>query len=220
MHANIDPTNVSSLQRGARNFMNYCSGCHSAKYVRYSRVADDLGIPEDMLKKNLMFTSERVHDTIKVAMPTADAAVWFGKAPPDLSLVARSRGADWLYGFLKTYYLEEFSPTGVNNLTFPNTGMPHVLWELQGWQRPVFHPVEGADGERRDELVGVEPIGDGLLNPDEYDVFVRDLVNFLDYLGEPVKAKRTRLGVKVIAFLLVFTLLAWALKREYWKDIK
>jgi ubiquinol-cytochrome c reductase cytochrome c1 subunit len=210
-----DINNTASLQRGARNFMNYCSGCHSAQYVRYNRIAADLGIPESELKANLMFVGERPFDTIKTSMTADDARKWFGNLPPDLSLIARSRGTDYIYAFLRSFYADESRPTGVNNTVLPGTAMPHVLSSLQGVQTAVFKD----DGHGTKELEKFELTTTGTMKPAEYDEFVRDTVNFLQYIGEPVQAKRQRLGVWVMLFLLLFTAFAYLLYKEYWKDV-
>jgi len=218
LEAGTDINNKDSLQRGARNFMNYCSGCHSLKYVRYNRMAEDLNIPESELAGNLMFTSDKAVDTINSAMPK-DAEGWFGKQPPDLSLMARARGVDYLYSFLKGFYVDKTRPWGVNNLYLPGAAMPHILQTLQGLQKPVFKNEPDAAGSARMVLVGVDAMTPGALKPEEYDQFVRDLANFLDYAGEPVKGKRQSMGVFVTLFLLVFFVFAYLLKKEYWKDV-
>jgi len=219
--ARNDVANTASLQRGARNFVNFCQGCHSARYVRYSRLASDLGLTEAQVIDNLMFTGERVHDTMRVAMRPEDASRWFGVTPPDLSLIARSRGADYVYSFLKSFYLDPSRPTGVNNLVLPGTAMPHVLWELQGYQGAVYDgesdPQHNTVHKRFKEFELVQP---GSMSPEEYDGFVRDTVNFLDYIAEPMQLERRNLGLRVLGFLLVFFLLTYFLKREYWKDVK
>jgi ubiquinol-cytochrome c reductase cytochrome c1 subunit len=214
-----DINDVSSLQRGARNFMNYCSGCHSLKYVRYNRMGTDLGIPQAELESDLMFTSNKVFDTVVAAMPAADAETWFGKPPPDLSLIARSRSVDYIYAYLKDYYVDSTRPWGTNNLVLPGTAMPDVLASLQGLQKPVFKNEPDEHGSANMVLAGVEPMAAGAMKPEEYDQFVRDIANFLDYAGEPVKAKRQSMGVFVILFLLVFFAFAYMLKKEYWKDV-
>jgi ubiquinol-cytochrome c reductase cytochrome c1 subunit len=214
-HANNDVSNIGSLQRGARNFVNYCMGCHSAKYVRYNRLAKDLQISEEQLIENLMFAGGKPHDTMQISMPAADAARWFGTTPPDLSLIARSRGPDFLYTFLKTFYIDESRPTGFNNLIMDSVAMPHVLWELQGTQRAIFE-----EHEHGSEFMGFEPVTAGSLSAEEYDQFVLDLVNFLEYIGEPVQLERRQLGIWVLIFLLVFGLFAYALKQEIWSDVK
>jgi ubiquinol-cytochrome c reductase cytochrome c1 subunit len=217
--AGNDIHNRASLQRGARNFMNYCSGCHSAQYVRYERVAADLGIPEKVLEANLMFTGERPFETIRSAMPPAEAREWFGNAPPDLSLIARSRGTDYLYAYLRSFYADPSRPTGTNNLVLPGTAMPHVLASLQGVQRAEYRD-ERQGGAMVQVFEKFELAAPGALEPARYDEFVRDTVNFLEYIGEPVQARRQQLGVWVILFLLLFTAFAYFLYREYWKDVK
>ena len=212
-----DIKNTESLQRGARNFMNYCSGCHSLKYLRYNRIAEDLKIPESELK-NLMFTSDKAFDPVNSAMPK-DSESWFGKEPPDLSLMARARGVDYIYSFLKGFYVDKTRPWGVNNLYLPSAAMPHVLQERQGLQKPVFKNEPDEHGSARMVLVGVDTMTPGALKPEEYDLFVRDIANFLDYAGEPVKEKRQSMGVFVTLFLLVFFVFAYLLKKEYWKDV-
>ena len=219
-HANNDVSNKASLQRGARNFVNYCLGCHSAKYVRYNRVAADIGITEQQLIDNLMFTGERPHDTIVNAINVDDANRAFGVVPPDLSLVARSRGPDHIYSFLRSFYADPAKATGANNLVLPGTAMPNVLWELQGIQNVVWEGQVDAQGNASKHFKEFELVSPGRMDPHEFDAFVRDTVNFLDYIAEPVQLKRRSLGYRVIAFLIFFTLLAWALKKEFWKDVK
>jgi len=219
-HAMNDVTNHASLQRGARNFVNYCLGCHSAKYVRYNRVAADIGLTEQQMIDNLMFTGDSPHGTMRNGINADDAKRWFGVVPPDLSLIARSKGADYVYTFLKSFYADPAKPTGVNNLALPGTAMPHVLWELQGTQEAVWEGEVDAQGNARKHFKSFELAVPGKLSPEEYDSFVRDTVNFLDYVGEPVQVKRQSLGFVVISFLVFFTLLAYALKKEYWKDVK
>jgi len=218
----VDTANVAGLQRGARDFMAYCSGCHSLKYLRYNRVAQDLGIPEEMLKANLMFTSDKPGEAIVSAMPK-NAAEWFGAQPPDLSLTARSRGADWVADYLQSFYLDPSRPLGVNNAVLPGASMPHVLWELQGWQAKVEH--HAAEGEGHGEAAAehgakkFELVQRGKLSPEEYKKFVGDLTNFLVYAAEPGREHRKAVGWKVLAFLSVFFVLAYLLKKEYWKDV-
>jgi ubiquinol-cytochrome c reductase cytochrome c1 subunit len=218
LHSATDINDVDSLQRGARNFMNYCSGCHSLNYLRYSRIAEDLKIPQLELASDLMFTSDKVFDGVNSAMPP-DAANWFGKQPPDLSLMARERGVDYIYSFLKGFYVDKTRPWGVNNMYLPSAAMPDVLAELQGLQKPVFKNEPDASGSAHMVLVGVEAMTPGSLSAQEYDGFVRDTANFLDYAGEPVKAKRQSMGVFVTLFLLVGFVFAYLLKKEYWKDV-
>ena len=181
--AQIDPTNQESLQRGARTFVNYCMGCHSAKYERYNRMARDLGMSEDDVIDNLMFTDAKIGDTMKIAMQAKDAKKYFGAAPPDLTLIARRRGADWLYTYLRTFYLDSSRPFGVNNKVFDKVGMPDVLWELQGWQKPVYETETDVNGNEHQKLVDLELVKQGAQSPAEYDRTVRDLVNFLTYIA-------------------------------------
>lgn len=217
-HADIDPGNIASLQRGARNFMNYCSGCHSAKYVRFKTIGKVLELSDEQLIENLMFNAEKTFETINTTMPAAAAERWFGKAPPDLSLMARARGADYVYSFLKGFYLDPDSPTGVNNTVLAGTSMPHVLWELQGYQEGVFseHTEAGATSHA---FEGFELVMDGSMSPEEYDEFVRDTVNFLAYIAEPIRSDRRKLGVWVLMFLIFFWILASMLKKQIWKDV-
>lgn len=217
--ANIDLDNVASLQRGARNFMNYCSGCHSAQYVRYSTIGRQLELSEEQLTDNLMFNAEKTFETIKAAMPAKDAARWFGQAPPDLSLMARAKGADYVYNFLKGFYVSETSPTGVDNLVLAGTSMPHVLWELQGYQAANFDRHENEDGSVTKTFEGFEPLSAGSMDAEEYDDFVRDTVNFLAYIAEPIRSERRKLGVWVIMFLIFFFILSTQLKKQIWKDV-
>lgn len=214
--ANNNVANTASLQRGAKYFVNYCLGCHSAKYVRYNRLAADLQIPEQHLE-SLMFTGEQPFDTMAIAMRPDDAKRWFNVAPPDLSLIARARGTDYIYSFLRGFYAAPNRSTGVDNIVMPGTSMPHVLWQLQGVQRAVFGPDEHGRGEVFQRFELVRP---GEISAQEFDGVVRDIVNFLDYISEPIKLERQQLGIRVIGFLLVFLLIAYMLKREIWKDVK
>lgn len=210
-----DVGDVNSLQRGARNFMNYCSGCHSAKYVRFNSMADDLQLSQDQLIENLMFNAERTFETIQANMAADDAARWFGQAPPDMSLMARARTTDYTFNFLKGFYLDPDSPTGVDNRVLPGTSMPHVLWELQGFQTGVF--TEDAHGT---SVFGhFEPLSSGSMSPEEFDGFVRDTVNFLEYISEPIASTRRAMGVWVLIFLAFFWVIASLLKKEIWKDV-
>lgn len=214
--ANNNVGNVASLQRGAKYFVNYCMGCHSAQYVRYNRLAQDLQIDEQAVIENLMFTGERPFDTMSIAMRPEDAERWFGITPPDLTLMARSRGTDYIYNFLRGFYVAPDRPTGVDNAVLPGTAMPHVLWELQGVQRAVF----ATDEHNAEVLEGFELASPGKLSPDDFDNVVRDIVNFLEYISEPIKLERQQLGIRVIGFLLLFLVIAYALKKEIWKDVK
>jgi len=214
--------NIPSLQRGARDFMSYCSGCHSLKYLRYNRVGKDLGIPEDMLKTHLMFTSDNTGDHIVSSMPKSSgdpahpsqSEVWFGRAPPDLSLSARERGPDWIYSYLMTFYLDPSRPTGVNNLVLPGASMPHVLGDLQGWQAKV--EVEEGHGHHGPPLKLVQK---GALSEQEYEERVANLTNFLVYAAEPGRNKRMAVGGYVLLFTVIFGVFCYLLKVEYWKDV-
>jgi len=218
--ANLEQDNAASLRRGARNFMNYCSGCHSAKYVRFNTIGKALGLSDEQLIDNLMFNAEKTFETIQTAMPAADAAVWYGKAPPDLSLMARAKGADYVYNFLKGFYIAEGSPTGVDNTILPGTSMPHVLWELQGYQAAVFETHENKDGSVTKAFADFEQLSAGSMDAEDYDDFVRDTVNFLAYIAEPIRSDRRKLGVWVLMFLIFFYILAAQLKKAIWKDVK
>jgi len=215
--ANNDVADTASLQRGARYYVNYCLGCHSAQYVRYNQLGEGLQLSEDQLLGNLMFTSELPFDTMSIALDPEDAARWFGTAPPDLSLIARSRGTDYVYTFLRRFYVDDSSPTGVDNTVLEDTAMPHVLWELQGIQEAVYEADPEHEGEERMVLELTTP---GLLSEEEYNEVVRDIVNFLDYIGEPMQLERRSLGIRVIAFLLVLLLISYMLKKEIWKDVE
>jgi ubiquinol-cytochrome c reductase cytochrome c1 subunit len=221
--ANNNVTDMPSVQRGARNFVSYCLGCHSLKYARWSRIGVDLGIPAALLQQDLIPPGDKPTQYILTSMPAKDAEVWFGKTPPDLTLMARARGRDYLYQFLKTFYVDPTRQTGANNLALPTTAMPDILSELEGLKRAVFRDVAtpGAGGQVSHEQVfdHFEQVAPGRFSEAEYDGFVRDTVNFLDYASEPTQTARRALGVWVVLFLLVFTWLAWLVKREYWKDV-
>jgi len=222
-HANTNVTDMPSVQRGARNFVSYCLGCHSLKYQRWSRLGTDLSIPTELLQKDLLPPGDKSSAYIVTTMPAMDAETWFGKTPPDLTLMARARGRNYLYQYLKTFYVDPTRQTGANNLRLPTTAMPDVLSELEGLKRAVFRDVAtpGTGGQFTHEQVfdHFETLAPGRLSATEYDGFVRDTVNFLDYVSEPTQAARRALGVWVVLFLLVFTWLAWLVKREYWKDV-
>ncbi len=213
--ANIDLHDNASLQRGAKLFVNYCLSCHSAAYQRYNRMGKDIGLTDDQVKANLMLASDKVGDTMTIAMPQGGAKKWFGNPPPDLSVIARARGADYLYTYFKTFYIDEKRPFGVNNAVFPDVGMPHVLWELEGMKKAV----KKTDEHGTTVITGYEMVKPGKMSADEYDQAARDLTNFLVYTGEPVQLKRQQLGVYVLLFLFVFFIIAYMLKKEYWKDV-
>jgi ubiquinol-cytochrome c reductase cytochrome c1 subunit len=217
--ANIEHDNKASLRRGARNFMNYCSGCHSAKYVRFNTIGKYLDLSEEQLIDNLMFNAEKTFETIQAAMPAEVAAVWYGKAPPDMSLMARAKGADYVYSFLKGFYVSEASPSGVDNLVLAGTSMPHVLWELQGYQEAHFEVHENDDGSVTKSFKGFEQLSAGSMDAEDYDEFVRDTVNFLAYIAEPIRSDRRKIGVWVLMFLIFFYILAAQLKKAIWKDV-
>lgn len=211
--APINLSDQESLQRGARTFVNYCLNCHSAGYMRYSRL-QDLGLTEDQIKENLLFAAEKPGETMTVGMTKADGKAWFGATPPDLTVVSRSRGADWLYTYLRSFYRDDTRTTGWNNTVFDKVGMPHVLWDLQGEQVPVYKK----EGEH-EVLERLELSKPGSMTLAEYDSMVGDLVNYLEWMGEPAQLQRKQLGLIVLAFLGFFFVVAYYLKKEFWKDI-
>lgn len=211
--ADIDISDNDSLQRGAQHFVTYCLGCHSAKHIRYLRIAVDLGVDQKKVLTDIAPLGASIYDQLHSAMNKHDAEKWFGTQPPDLSLIARSRGADWLYSYLKSYYIDPKSPLGVNNTVFEDTAMPNPLWQLQGEQ---YAEVRKTIWGEYTKLVIDEP---GTLSEKEFDVFVNDLVNFLVYVGEPVQLERQRMGKYVIIFLGLFLVIAYMLKKEYWQDV-
>ena len=211
-----DLHNKESLQNGAKLFVNYCLSCHSAAYQRYNRMGEDLGLTDAQVKANLMFAAEKVGETMTVALQTEDAKKMFGTKVPDLSVIARARGADWLYTYLRTFYKDESRPFGVNNVTFPDVGMPHVLWELEGMKKLVNADEMKATPGTAPKF---EKISDGKMSAVEYDNAMRDLTAFMVYMGEPAKLVRYELGVWVILFLVLLFLVAYPMKKEFWKDI-
>jgi ubiquinol-cytochrome c reductase cytochrome c1 subunit len=211
--APVNVADTDSLQRGARVFVNYCLNCHSAASMRYTRM-EDLGLTEDQIKENLMFASLKPGDTMKVGMTKTDSKTWFGATPPDLSVISRARGADWLYSYLRGFYRDDSRATGWNNTVFDKVGMPHVMWNLQGEMVPVYKSEGGHDVIDRLELA--KP---GSVTLAEYDAMVGDLVNYLVWMGEPAQLQRKQLGVIVLLFLGVFFVVAYYLKKEFWKDI-
>ncbi|WP_454831886.1 cytochrome c1 [Pseudoxanthomonas wuyuanensis] len=216
--AGNDLFDKASLQRGAQLYMNYCSGCHSLKYLRYSRMAEDLGLTEDEVMNNLNFSGAKFGEQIQVSMKHDNGTAWFGKMPPDLSLTTRTKlgESDWVYTYLKSFYLDETRPLGWNNQLFPNVSMPNPLWELQGLQHAEFGEADAA-GER--PVKGLKITQPGRLSAAEFDQAVRDITNFLEYASEPAALKRQSMGVWVILFLVALTFLAYLLKQEYWKDV-
>ena len=222
--APVNTSDNASLQNGAKLFVNYCLNCHSAAFMRYNRL-QDIGFTNEQIKDNLLFATDKVGETMKSAIDPKQAKEWFGANPPDLTVIARSRsghggtGADYLYTFLRTFYVDDGKATGWNNLAFPSVGMPHVLWELQGKRRPVYETRE-EHGHEVHVFKGWEQVTPGTMTPLQYDQAVGDLVNFLQWMGEPAQNTRVRVGVGVMLFLLVFTLVAWRLNAAYWKDVK
>jgi len=222
--APVDTTNEASLQNGAKLFVNYCLSCHSAAFMRYNRL-QDIGLTEQEIKDNLLFTTDKVGETMKAAIDPKQAKDWFGGNPPDLTVIARSRagaggsGADYLYTFLRTFYKDETKPTGWNNLAFPSIGMPHALWQLQGERRAVFEEHD-VHGQKTQVFKGWEQVTPGSMTPVQYDRAVGDLVNYLQWMGEPAQNSRVRIGVGVLIFLGIFILIAWRLNAAFWKDVK
>ena len=210
----VDVFDKPSLYRGAKTYVQYCLGCHSLKYVRYSRLAVDLEISEEQVKKELMYVGEKIDDSMRIAMHEDAAAIWFGIKTPDLSLIGRSRGADWLYSYLRGFYLDESRPFGVNNRVFKDVAMPNALWELQGHRKAVFKTEGGQEFIKRLKIVKR-----GSMNSEEFDATVADLVNFLVYVGEPAQLVRLKLGKWVILYLIIFLIVAYRLKKEYWKEV-
>lgn len=216
---------MAALQNGAKIFVNSCLNCHSAAFMRYNRL-QDIGLTQQQIKDNLLFTTDKIGETMKVAMDPKNAKDWFGVIPPDLTLIARSRsaagqgsGADYLYTYLRTYYRDDTKPTGWNNLAYPNAAMPHVLWELQGERKPVYETVTH-NGHQTSVLKGWDQVKPGTMTSLQYDQAMGDLVGYLQWMGEPVQNNRVRIGVGVLLFLLIFTFFAWRLNASYWKDIK
>ena len=203
----IDLSDKASLQRGAQTFVNYCLSCHSASFMRYNRMAKDIGLTEDQVKENLMFASDKIGDTMTIAMRAEDAKRWFGVAPPDLSVISRARGTAWLNTYLRTFYLDDTKAMGINNLAFKDVGMPHVLWQQQGYlaiDAETHHLTQATEGD---------------MSSYEYNAMIADLVNFLAYIGEPSKIQRLALGKWVLLYLFLFFLVAYPMKKAFWKDI-
>ena len=222
--APIDINDKESLKRGAQAFGDYCYSCHAASFMRFNRIAKDLEISEEDVRAMLIHTRNKkgvpakIGDLMIVSMTDDYAENAFGTAVPDLSLAARARGADWIYTYLRSFYVDENRPTGFNNVVFPDVGMPHVLWSLQGLQEPVYETVVHGEVEV-DELVELKSIQAGKLSRVEYDMFLGDLTNFMVYMAEPIQVERRSMGWKVLLFLIVFFGFAYALKKEYWKDV-
>jgi ubiquinol-cytochrome c reductase cytochrome c1 subunit len=212
--------NLASLQHGAQLFVNYCLNCHSADLMRYSRL-QDIGLSQKAIQDNLLFTTDKVGNTMTVAMRPDDAKAWFGAQPPDLSVEARARGRDWLYTYLRSFYRDDTRPTGWNNMVFEGVGMPHVLWQMQGQRVARFEDsTDGKTGEKTHRFVGFQQVTPGTLSPADYDRAVGDLVAYLSWMAEPAQHTRQRLGVWVLLFIGLMTVVAWRLNAAYWKDIK
>ena len=220
-------SDLTALQNGARLFVNYCLNCHSASLVRYNRLRD-IGLSEDQIRDNLLFTSDKVGDLMKTNLSVTDAKAWFGAAPPDLSLIVRAKssgagtGADYVYTYLRTYFMDESRATGWNNLVYPNVGMPHVLWELQGVRKATFVDEKDPQDASRTvhKFAGFEQVKAGTMTSQEYDIAMADLVGYMAWMSEPVKNKRQRVGVWVLLFLSLLVLLAWRLNASYWREVK
>ena len=231
-HAKINLSDTASLQRGAHIFVNYCLSCHSARYMRYNRMGRDLGISDELLRKHMLFAADKVGDLMIAVMPDKDAKDWFGAVPPDLTLVARSRGPDWIYTYLRSFYRDNKSGSGWNNAVFKNVSMPHVLYEWQGRQRPVFRTEKRSvieidkDGKKIKKSVDVKIFDHleldrpGIMDKKQFDTAMLDLTNFLVYLGDPAKLVRYEIGIYVLIFLVVFLFFAYLLKKNYWKDVE
>jgi len=214
--ANIDLSDTESLQRGAKLFADYCVNCHSANFMRFNRVGQDLGISEADIK-SMMYTTDKVGDPMNAAMDPRAAKQWFGTLPPDLTVIERFRGEDWLYTYFRSFYQDDSRPFGMNNTVFKDVGMPHVMADLQGVAQPVYGTKPGQEGQ---VVVGIAEAKGGALSAEEYDMAVRDLVGFMVYMGEPAKLVRYDLGVKVIIFLIILSILLYLVKKEYWRDVK
>ncbi len=214
--APIDPNDIVSIQSGARTFTNYCLNCHGAQFMRYNRLTD-IGLSEAQIKDNLLFAGDKVGETMKTSMTVKDGKAWFGVAPPDLSVIARARGSDWLYTYLRTFYRDSKTATGWNNAVFPNVGMPHALWTLQG--EKGLELVTTQDGGHSSTEYKWSQLSEGRMSTTQYDTMVRDLVNYMVWMGEPAASIRKKAGVVVLFFLSVLFVLAYAMKREFWKDV-
>jgi ubiquinol-cytochrome c reductase cytochrome c1 subunit len=208
-----------SLQRGARLFVNYCLNCHSATAMRYSRLRD-IGLTDKEIEENLLFSTDKVGNPMSVAMRPADAKEWFGVAPPDLSVEARARGADWIYTYLRSFYKDDTRPTGWNNAVFQNVGMPHVLWQLQGVRTPKIEDSTDESGAVEHRIIGFQQVTPGTMSPNDYDEAVADLTSYLVWMSEPAAKERKQIGAWVLMFLGLLSFFAWRLNAAYWKDIK
>lgn len=216
-HSGANISDTASLQRGAKWYVNYCLGCHTLSYMRYNRLSEDLDLSEEMVMQNLVYSNAKFGETMDIAMDADQAESWFGKTPPDLSLIGRSRGADWLYSYLRGFYQDESGAW--NNTLLPNAAMPHVLWRLQGIQTPVYRTETSESGFTLEVIDHFELTTPGTQSAEEFEETARDLAAFLEYVGEPAKLKRKGIGVWVILFLVFFTFIAYLLKVEYWRDV-
>ena len=216
-HSGTNISDTASLQRGAKWYVNYCLGCHTISYMRYNRLAEDLDLSEEMVMQNLVYSNSKFGETMEIAMDADQAKSWFGKTPPDLSLIGRSRGPDWLFSYLRSFYQDENGEW--NNTLLPNASMPHVLWRLQGIQVPVYRQETSESGFTHEVIDHFELTTPGTQSPQEFEETARDIATFLEYAGEPAKLKRKDIGVWVILFLVFFTFIAYLLKAEYWRDV-
>ena len=218
--ANIDPTDQESLRSGAQTFADFCLNCHSLSLMRYNRVAKDLGLPETEIESRMIFTGAKTGDTMDIAMKRNDAKRWFGTNPPDLSVVARARGVDWIYTYLRSFYQDPSRPWGVNNAVFKDVAMPNIFWQQQGEQSPKFNTVVDSEGFEHQVISELTPTKPGSMSPEQFDKMIRDLTNFLHYVGEPAKQQRLALGKWVLIYLAIFFVVVLLLKKEFWRDVK
>lgn len=218
-HVSIDVGNKSALQRGARDFARYCMGCHSLRYMRYLQLEKPLGLSAEAIKKDLIFNGAKVGDPMISSMPAKQAAKWFGKVPPDLSDEARIRGTDWLFTYMTGFYLDKLQPTGANNVVFPKVGMPDVVENLQGAQMPIYKEITASDGTKEKVIVGLKLVKPGSMTPQQYDKWSKDIVTFLAFMSEPNKLEREHLGVWIVLLMVLFTIVAYFLKKAYWEDV-
>ncbi len=218
-HVEVSLRDKVSLQNGAKLFVNYCMSCHSAKFMRYGRMAKDLDIPEQLVVDNMIFNGGKIGDPMTTTLSEQDGDEWFGVAPPDLSLIGKLRDPEWLYGYLRSFYVDDSRASGWNNLVFPNVAMPHALYELQGIQKAVFKSITDSNGKQHDVFDKFESITPGTMSAEQYDHAMRDLTNFLYYMGEPARMVRIKYGMWALLFLSILGALAFMLKKEYWRDV-
>lgn len=218
-HYEYTVKDIHSLQNGAKLFVNYCLSCHSAQYMRYNRMAADLEIPEDLVRESMIFDDTKIGEPMTTTLTREDGESWFGVAPPDLSLIGKLRDPEWLYTYLRSFYIDDTTASGWNNTVFPNVAMPHVMWTLQGIQKPVYATEVDDQGRETRHVTGFELIREGSMSPEEFDHAMEDLTNFLYYMGEPARMVRIGWGMWTMLFLALFGVLAWFLKKEYWRDV-